>query len=95
MSLLAERETPGHLSEAVIHFNQALDESTSGASKVEVARSLFDGLNKIQTEWLVTQPDQQKIGEVKGFQLISPAYWSLLFALTHSRSLAMNSSCSF
>ena len=34
---------------------------------VEVSRSLFDALNKIQTEW-VLQQNSQTIGEIKAFQ---------------------------
>ena len=67
MTLLSNRQTPGHLAEAVIHFNRARDAKASGNSIVEVARALFDGLNKIQTEWALDQPDQE-IGEVKAFQ---------------------------
>lgn len=67
MSLLSNRHTPGHLAEAVNHFNRARDATASGNSIVEVARALFDGLNKIQTEWALDQPDQE-IGEVRAFQ---------------------------
>ena len=67
MSLLSNRHIAGHLTEAAIHFNQARDATANGNSMVEVARALFDGLNKIQTEWALDQPDQE-IGEVKAFQ---------------------------
>jgi len=72
MSLLANLTAMGHLTEAVIHFNKALDLNALDpavhiCSKVDVARTMFDGLNKLQTEWLMNQSDQQ-IGEVKAFQ---------------------------
>jgi gamma-glutamylcyclotransferase (GGCT)/AIG2-like uncharacterized protein YtfP len=78
MSLFAGRDTSGHLSEAIVHFNHALDKIDSEASHAEVARALFDGLNKIRTEWLLHQQDQQicpdqqqqRPGEVKSFQLM-------------------------
>jgi hypothetical protein len=66
MSLVTTLPT-GHLNEAVTHFNYAFDLEVRNSSKVDVARTMFDGLNKLQTEWLMDQPDQQ-IGEVKAFQ---------------------------
>ena len=67
MSWIASLETPGHITEAVIHFNQATDMLEREASSVEVSRSLFDALNKVQTEWVLHQ-DDHKMGEVKAFQ---------------------------
>ena len=69
MSLLSELKTPGHVGEAIIHYNHALDKKDGGLPKVDVARALFDGLNKLQTEWLMGQQDQQ-VGEVKRYQLM-------------------------
>jgi len=65
MSLLANDKDLGHLVDAIVHFNRARDIVESSA--VEVARTLFDGLNKLQTHWLLYQsaPD---MGEVKAFQ---------------------------
>lgn len=57
----------GHITEAVIHFNKAIDGLRTGLSMVEVSRSLFDTLNKIQTEWMLSESDL-KIREVKAFQ---------------------------
>ena len=57
----------GHVTEALVHFNHALGRSNDHPPKVEVARILFDALNKLQTEWLMSQADQQ-LGEVKAFQ---------------------------
>ena len=65
--MLANLTATGHITEAVSHFNYALDLKDRGSSKVDVARTMFDGLNKLQTEWLMNQPEQE-IGEVKAFQ---------------------------
>jgi gamma-glutamylcyclotransferase (GGCT)/AIG2-like uncharacterized protein YtfP len=68
MNLLDSLATAGgHMTEALFHFNHALSMSGGQASKVDVACTLFDGLNKLQTEWLMSQADQQ-LGEVKAFQ---------------------------
>jgi gamma-glutamylcyclotransferase (GGCT)/AIG2-like uncharacterized protein YtfP len=67
MSLLSNRQNLGHLVEAVVHFNRARDATSTKSSMVEVARTLFDGLNKLQSEWTFDRPDQE-IGEVKSFQ---------------------------
>jgi gamma-glutamylcyclotransferase (GGCT)/AIG2-like uncharacterized protein YtfP len=64
-SLLPNQMNLGHVIEAIVHFNQRRD--VTGSSKVEIARILFDGLNRLQTEWLLDQPEQD-IGEVKAFQ---------------------------
>lgn len=68
-----ELKSPGHITEAVVHFNQARDAMDRGSSSVEISRALFVGLNKIQTEWLLHQPHHpdQQIGEVKAFQLMT------------------------
>lgn len=52
----------GHVTEALVHFSHALGMSNDHPPKVEVARILFDALNKLQTEWLMSQADQQ-LGE--------------------------------
>lgn len=67
MSLLDRQAKSGHITEALVHFNHAIGMSTDRASKVGMARTLFDGLNKLQTEWIVDQADQN-LGEVKAFQ---------------------------
>lgn len=67
MSLLDGLATMGHMTEALFHFNHGMGMIGSHASKIDVARTLFDGLNKLQTEWLMGQVDQQ-LGEVKAFQ---------------------------
>jgi gamma-glutamylcyclotransferase (GGCT)/AIG2-like uncharacterized protein YtfP len=64
-------------------------------SKVDTARTLFDGLNKLQTEWLMSQTDQQ-LGEVKAFQtmilhgLSSEARDSLLRSAEIQSLVALN-----
>ena len=67
MSLLANLSDMGHINEAVSHFNHAIELTESNYSKVDVARSMFDGLNKIQTEWHRNQADRE-LGQVKAFQ---------------------------
>lgn len=67
MSLLDSMVTMGHMTEALFHVNYAMDMLASHASRIDVARILFDGLNKLQTEWFMSQGDQQ-LGEVKAFQ---------------------------
>lgn len=67
MSLLDGLTTVGHMTEALFHFNHALGMPNGHPSKVDVARTMFDGLNKLQTEWRMSQADQQ-LGEVKAFQ---------------------------
>lgn len=67
LSLLDSLTTVGHTAEALVHFNHALGMASRHESKVDVARTLFNGLNKLQTEWLMSQADQQ-LGEVKAFQ---------------------------
>ena len=60
-------KSSGHITEALIHFNQAIKGLGNEWSMVEVSRSLFDALNKIQTEWVLCE-SAQKMGEVKTFQ---------------------------
>lgn len=42
----------GHLNEAITHYNSALDKIENNGSNIEICRSLFDCLNKIQTEYI-------------------------------------------
>src|ERR687891_2906305 len=65
MSLLSNHKNLDHLVDAIVHFNRARD--ITGSSAVEVARTLFDGLNKLQTHWLLHQSEPD-MGEVKAFQ---------------------------
>ena len=65
MSLLANQKDVGHLIGAIVHFNRAREIAENSA--VEVARTLFNGLNKLQTHWLLHQ-SQPELGEVKAFQ---------------------------
>ncbi len=67
MSWITALKTPGHIAEAVTHFNEASERMESRESRVEASRCLFDALNKIQTEWLLHERDQT-MGEVKAFQ---------------------------
>lgn len=67
MGWVTTLKSPGHITEAIIHFNQAIEALGNRVSIVEVSRSLSDALNKIQTEWVLHQ-DSQTMGEVKAFQ---------------------------
>lgn len=67
MSWLNLLQQPGHITEAVIHFNEAKDRRDQGSPKTDVSRFLFDALNKIQTEWVLRAPDDT-MSEVKAFQ---------------------------
>lgn len=67
MNLPVDLAAMGHITEALSHFNYALDLISHSSSKVDVARTMFDGLNKLQTEWRMNQPNQQ-MGEVNAFQ---------------------------
>jgi gamma-glutamylcyclotransferase (GGCT)/AIG2-like uncharacterized protein YtfP len=65
MSLLPNHQDVGHLIGAIVHFNRAREIAENSA--VEVARTLFNGVNKLQTQWLLHQPEPE-LGEVKAFQ---------------------------
>jgi gamma-glutamylcyclotransferase (GGCT)/AIG2-like uncharacterized protein YtfP len=67
MGWLNFMQQPGHITEAVIHFNEAKDRMDQRSSKTEVSRCLFDALNKLQTEW-VLRVAHDTMGEVKAFQ---------------------------
>jgi gamma-glutamylcyclotransferase (GGCT)/AIG2-like uncharacterized protein YtfP len=65
MSLLPNHKDVGHLVGAIVHFNRGREIAENSA--VEVARTLFNGLNKLQTQWLLHQSEPD-LGEVKAFQ---------------------------
>lgn len=67
MSWLNSLQQPGHITEAVIHFNEAKARMDQCSRKTEVSRCLFDALNKIQTEWVLHAADAT-LGEIKAFQ---------------------------
>ena len=67
LQILASLKSTGHITEAVAHFNNAIDGLGARMSMVEVSHYLFDALNKIQTEWMLSESDQS-MGEVKAFQ---------------------------
>jgi hypothetical protein len=69
MTWIPDPTGTGHLTDAACHFNRSLDLQSTGASYVDVSRSLFDALNKVQTEW-VRRDCAQRPGEVKGFQML-------------------------
>jgi gamma-glutamylcyclotransferase (GGCT)/AIG2-like uncharacterized protein YtfP len=67
MNWIMTLKSSGHITEAVYHFNQAMGGLETGWSMVEVSRSFFDALNKIQTEWRLYESDQE-MGEIKAFR---------------------------
>lgn len=52
MAFLDEIPSSGHIDEAIAHYNSSLEKAGDNSSKVEICQSLFNCLNKIQTEWL-------------------------------------------
>lgn len=67
MSLLDDLATiGGHMNEALYHFNQARSMSDGGRSSIDIAHTLFLGLNKLQTEWKLNQ--QKELKEVAAFK---------------------------
>lgn len=67
MGWFSSIQQPGHLTEALFHFNEALDREEQGLPRTEVSHLLFNALNKIQTEWVSLVADHT-MGEVKAFQ---------------------------
>jgi len=67
MNWIAALKSPGHITEAVIHFNRAIKGLEAEWSMVEASRTLFDAMNKIQTEWRLHERDDS-LCEVKAFQ---------------------------
>jgi len=67
MTWISALRTPGHLAQAISHYNEACDDLEKGVSKVEVSRLIFYGLNKVQTEW-IRNTEEQGLGDVKAFQ---------------------------
>lgn len=69
MSWFSPLRYPGHITEAVFHFNEAKHRIDRQPSQTEVARSLSDALNKIQTEFFLDEPNRPN-GEVARFQTL-------------------------
>jgi gamma-glutamylcyclotransferase (GGCT)/AIG2-like uncharacterized protein YtfP len=59
MTILGAGQEPGHIAQSLDHVNEALDAIEQNRSKTYVAERLFDGLNKLQTEWMINQTDQE------------------------------------
>jgi gamma-glutamylcyclotransferase (GGCT)/AIG2-like uncharacterized protein YtfP len=60
LSILRSLQKPGHVAEALDHINEALDALEQRRSKTYIAERLFDGFNKLQTEWTIDQADLQR-----------------------------------
>jgi hypothetical protein len=67
MSWLSSSKDLGHVTEAIIHFNEAEDRMHQRSPKTEVSRLLSNALNKIQAEWTLCARNGA-MGEVKAFQ---------------------------
>lgn len=67
MNWLGLLQDPGHIDQAIIHFNEAKDRIEKRSSETEVSRFLFNALNKIQTEW-VLHAANDTMREGKAFQ---------------------------
>ena len=66
MSWIVSLEEHGHITESIIHFNEATNALEEGIPNVKVSRLFSDALNKIQTEWSLHQDEQS--GVTKAFQ---------------------------
>ncbi|MDX9721491.1 MAG: hypothetical protein RBU37_12150, partial [Myxococcota bacterium] len=66
MRFLTDSEDAGYLAQALIHYNHALDEMSSRRA-TETTKSLFDGLNNLQTAWSREHADFV-CGEVRTFR---------------------------
>lgn len=62
MESLTDRFAPGHLTEALVHYNEALDQIEDDRAAVDVAEIIFRCLNKLQTGMAADD-----LGEVAGF----------------------------
>lgn len=55
MSWISKLESQGQITVALTHYNQAMTQIHTEQSFVEIARLLFNAMNKIQNEWVSTQ----------------------------------------
>ena len=89
MSLLPDYKDVSHLVAAIVHFNRAREIAENSA--VEVARTLFNGLNKLQTHWLLhrSEPDLREVKAFKAMILdsLQPEARSHLLRSTELRSV--------
>lgn len=67
MSWISNLQSPGHITEALRHYNQARADMNPRQNSVQVARSLFDALDKLQNEWKLQQT-QSLDGEMNAFR---------------------------
>lgn len=52
MNIITSSSSLGHLTEAIYHFNGAMDKIEDGTRYVDISRCLSDCLNKLQMEWV-------------------------------------------
>ena len=67
MNWISKLNTPGHISQAINNFNNAIDDLKNKRSVVEVSRYLFDAMNNVQTELAIFEQNQDW-REVQNFQ---------------------------
>ena len=70
MNWIIQLPSPGHITEALFHYNHAANLLEKGASSVEVSQTLSNAINKIQTEWVLQQdfPPEEKKRELEMFR---------------------------
>ena len=51
MNWISKLNSPGHISQSINNFNNAVEDLKSKRSLVEVSRLIFDAMNNFQTEW--------------------------------------------
>ena len=66
MTVIANLNTPGHITEALVHANQAIDSLDCANRFVDAVRGLSDCLNKLQSEWFYDR--QRPDGEMAAFR---------------------------
>ena len=58
MNWISKLNSPGHISQSINNFNNAVEELKSKRSLVEVSRLIFDAMNNFQTEWAIFNKDK-------------------------------------
>jgi gamma-glutamylcyclotransferase (GGCT)/AIG2-like uncharacterized protein YtfP len=67
--LVRESAHIGHVLQALYHYNQALDQAIAASATI-TAKTLFDGMNKLQTAWLAENPEYEG-HELAGFKAMA------------------------
>ena len=67
MNWISKLNSPGHISQSINNFNNAVEDLKRKRSLVEVSRLIFDAMNNFQTEWAIFNKDKDW-REVHNFQ---------------------------